>query len=267
MPDITVLNQQIEHLTRVVNGWNTAIIVLMVCAAISAAGLVIAQRFAFKYGEKLAFASGELVSVKESIAEGKTARAQQAGAEANERALHAEVGVSEAKADASRANEKAAEAQTAQQEVQIKLATQQERAAIAEQDLARIKLQLQPRRLTAAQKQSIRYFLGDSKKGPISVTTLMNNGESQDFGDDLADALEHAGWDVGPSRRSQVMMSGNVVGLFVKVHSASSAPPGLAELREALNFLGVSLVPVIDQNIPAGTADIFVGGKTSETLK
>lgn len=113
MPDVASLQNEIDRLTAIEGYWNTAIIVLMMCAALSATGLVIAQRFAFAFSDKAAFASGRLTALKEAIADGKTAAALKQAAEANERAGVAGLDAATAKEGTSLANARAAEASKA----------------------------------------------------------------------------------------------------------------------------------------------------------
>jgi hypothetical protein len=54
MPTISSLTDEINRLSESISRWNTAIIVLMVLAALAATGLVIAQRIAFKKADRLA---------------------------------------------------------------------------------------------------------------------------------------------------------------------------------------------------------------------
>jgi len=54
MPTISSLTDEINRLSASISRWNTAIVVLMVLAALAATGLVIAQRIAFKKAEHLA---------------------------------------------------------------------------------------------------------------------------------------------------------------------------------------------------------------------
>lgn len=54
MPTISSLTDDINRLSESISRWNTAIIVLMVLAALAATGLVIAQRIAFKKADRLA---------------------------------------------------------------------------------------------------------------------------------------------------------------------------------------------------------------------
>ena len=91
MPDVASLQSEVDRFTQIAGRWNNAIIVLMFLAAISAAGLFVAQKMAFKYSDKAAYAAGQLALLKESIEDGKLAVLQKAASEANEKAANAQI--------------------------------------------------------------------------------------------------------------------------------------------------------------------------------
>jgi hypothetical protein len=61
--------------------------------------------------------------------------------------------------------------------------------------LARVKLQteLQPRRLTSAQKEKLTSLLR-GKPNPIFILTMGDDTETADLGNDIGDSLKRAGW-------------------------------------------------------------------------
>jgi hypothetical protein len=91
--EIQSLTTEIERLNRSVDWWNSAIIVMMVVAALAATGLLITQYVAFKRASLLAQREARLGSIKDNQLaidlkdkDAKIAVAGQLAAEANEKA-------------------------------------------------------------------------------------------------------------------------------------------------------------------------------------
>ena len=60
MPDIKALNSEISRLSGAVDWWNSAIIVMMIVAAVAASGLVATQFIAFARAKALTEAQSQL---------------------------------------------------------------------------------------------------------------------------------------------------------------------------------------------------------------
>ena len=60
MPSIPDLISEVDRLSRSVSWWNSAIVVMMVVAAIAATGLVVARFIAFKKAQELATTEAKL---------------------------------------------------------------------------------------------------------------------------------------------------------------------------------------------------------------
>jgi hypothetical protein len=146
--DIQSLGNQVTHLNSAVDWWNSAIIVMMIIAAIAATGLLVTQFIAFKKAAQLADAQANLSSAKEAKLSGELKDKDRQIADLNVKAKEAGVGIATAQTDASNASKKAADAITAQQQVQIELAKQQERAATAEKSLIELQEKIKGRTIT-----------------------------------------------------------------------------------------------------------------------
>ena len=66
MTEINSLTNTVVRLTASVAWWNTALIVMMVVAALAATGLVVSQYVAFKQAEKLVEAQEQLSAAKDA---------------------------------------------------------------------------------------------------------------------------------------------------------------------------------------------------------
>ena len=132
MSDIPFLTSEVARLTGAVSSSNTAILVMMVVAAVAATGLVATQYIAFKRAENLAEVTGRLSAIKERLSAGKIA-------EASERAGNAQKG--------------AADAVAAQRKVEIELAKQQEKTAEAETALTKLRESLKDRTISPDQEK------------------------------------------------------------------------------------------------------------------
>jgi hypothetical protein len=102
--EIQSLTSQVSELAQSVALWNKAIIVMMIIAAIAAAGLVITQYRAFKQAQRLAEMEAELIRAKDrdkdikiSEASSKASIADQHAEEANKHAYELAVNAEELK--------------------------------------------------------------------------------------------------------------------------------------------------------------------------
>ncbi len=141
-------------------------------------------------------------------------------------------------------NAKAAEADATAKGFQSQIAAAQLAAAESKKEaesehLARVKLQkeLQPRRLTSAQKEKLTSLLRNKPKN-IFILTMGDDTETADLANDIGDALNKAGWktffsvrfsfehgiEVGTSRESDMVV----------------LMPAIEELKSALSAAGLS---------------------------
>jgi uncharacterized iron-regulated membrane protein len=105
--DVTEINSLTDTVARLaasVAWWNTALIVMMVVAALAATGLVVSQYVAFKKAEKLVEAQDQLSAAKDAQLARELKEKDEQIANANERA-------EAAKAEAAKANERILEMQ------------------------------------------------------------------------------------------------------------------------------------------------------------
>jgi hypothetical protein len=89
METMSLVSAEVERLTRSVDWWNTAIVVMMVVAALAATGLVVTQYLALTRAKQLTKAIDQLSALKESEANQRISDAGERAAEANERAGNA----------------------------------------------------------------------------------------------------------------------------------------------------------------------------------
>jgi hypothetical protein len=152
--------------------------------------------------------------------------------------------VTEARKEAALAMERSAGAYERAEGFRFQIAQANQRAAEANRTaeserLARVQLQkeLQPRRLTNAQKEKLTSLLRD-KPNPIFILTMGDDTETADLANDIGDALNKAGWktfftarfsfehgiEVGTSRESDM----------------SALMPAIKEVEDALSAVGLS---------------------------
>jgi hypothetical protein len=169
--------------------------------------------------------------------EDRAGKAEQKAGEANDRASVNEKEAERLRKDAegfkldiARANERAATA--GRQAAEANQVAESER-------LARVNLQkeLQPRRLTTAQKEKVTSLLRD-KPLPIGIMWAMDGTEAADFADDIGDALNKAGWKTYFGTRA-THEHGIQIGTM-KGSDLSILMPEIERLKQALSTVGFS---------------------------
>jgi hypothetical protein len=102
--EIQSLSAQIDLLSRKVDWWNTAIVVMVAAAALAATGLLITQFIAFKRAGQLAAAQAGLSKAKEGKLSGELKEKDRQIAALDFKANEAGIGIATAQADASNAS-------------------------------------------------------------------------------------------------------------------------------------------------------------------
>ena len=219
MSEIPELTVKVNELTASVTGWNTAIIIMMIVAALAATGLVIIQRIAFKKAELLAETQDLLNLAKDK---------QLAGELKNKDVL-----IEEAKAVAAKANERAAK-------------LEKEAAALTEsaemERLARVKIEerLAWRRVDPTLYERFVKELTPFAGSVISLNPLGNGDpETGAFTENIAKLMRDANWKVQ-------IATGNVqipvpVGLICKVDDQTKAGKALMMFLKTLPCANIQL--------------------------
>jgi hypothetical protein len=258
--EIQSLSAQIDLLSRKVDWWNTAIVVMVAVAALAATGLLITQFIAFKRAGQLAAAQAGLSKAKEGKLSGELKEKDRQIAALDVKANEAGIGIATAQTDASNAAKKAADAITAQQNVEIDLAKQKERTALAERDLITLQEKVKPRHLSDAQKT----ILSDKLRGvtPVAITISwsMSSEDGAGYGKDFADVFRGLGWNITPADMMSAVYSGPFVGVMVSIKS----PPGPSQagaIQSAIGSTGISAPGNIDPSVRDGSVAIKIGNK------
>jgi hypothetical protein len=144
-------------------------------------------------------------------------------ASAYQRAVLAETNLAEAKRNAALAEQQAAEAKSKAESERI----------------ARLQLEkdLEPRRLTTAQKEKLTNLLRD-KPDPIGIMFAMDGTEAIDFANDIGDALNKAGWQTVFGVRA-TSEHGIEIG-SMQGSDLSVLMPEIERLKRALDAVGYS---------------------------
>ncbi len=181
MDNIQSLTSQIDRLSHSVNWWNSAIIVMMVVAALAATGLVVTQYVAVRKAQQLSTAQSQLDTAKDSQLkinlkdkELRIADAAKAAGEANAAAASANKEAGIARERASEANKQAARLENENLILQQKLAN---------------------RRISAEQHRVLVDLLS-KKRGQIIIETMADS-ESGLFAADILKTFEDSGWTIG----------------------------------------------------------------------
>jgi len=215
MPDVPFLTSEVARLSSAVSWWNTAILVMMVVAALAATGLVATQYIAFQRADNLAKTTEQLSELKERISGKKITDAGNIATSAQSTAL-------DARGKVAGLEKAASDAKAAQQQVQIDLAKQQEKTALAEKSLLEVQKKLDWREISPSQRK---LFLGASegkRKGTVKILALSGDDEAKAYAEKLRSLLIDGGWVAGPITRG-LLMSPVDVGLQVAINT--KVPP------------------------------------------
>src|SRR5258708_164949 len=175
VPDIQSLAQRAQDFSDKVDWWNTAIVWVLVFAALVAVGTVLSTYMAFRRAKQFADSEGALNAAKEKILDNAL----------RDKTLEIEA----LKRDG-------ADAKTAQQKVEIDLSKQKELTARAQKDLLELQERVKPRHLTAEQAKELIQSLKGQPKGQLEIRTLVGNPESHNFGLELKEVFKASGWTV-----------------------------------------------------------------------
>jgi hypothetical protein len=202
--EIQSLTTEISRLSHSVDWWNSAIIVMMVVAALAATGLVVTQYIAVRKAQRLSAAQVQLDAAKDAqlkidlhVKDGEIADAKKAAGEANKTA--------------------------------------------EDERLSRLKLEarIADRRLSIDQRSAIRGQLRAFPRKVVQITLINPNGEMEAFSQDLFDALSKIdGWVVAID---SLTMSDGLSGVHIIVGpNATDADKKFADaLSAAIRSVGI----------------------------
>lgn len=164
------------------------------------------------------------------------AQKESANAEVTAKGFDAQIAESDAKAKSAEATAKKFEAQIADAEK----AAAESKAEAESEHLARVQLQqeLEPRRLTGAQKEKLRALLSDDPQQIMFGWCMTGSDDCQDFVNDIGDAFNKAKWKTffGASTRNR---RGIQVG-FAKGSDERLASRWVPKVRNALSEIGLT---------------------------
>jgi hypothetical protein len=183
----------------------------------------------------------------------ETAEAKTTASDAAARAATAESHLADAKAKAASAETHAAEAKTVAAKAEEETNRQKERAAIAEKALLELRERIQPRRLTAKQRESFVAILARHPGAVIDFGYAYAGGdETFNFAKQFLQAIVGAGWKVRNESGIAAHMDIQVLGVVILVPGPKgsdprtnpatgpiSLTPTLAALRDAFRAIGI----------------------------
>ncbi len=190
MPNIQSLVRRTQDLGNKVDWWNTAIVFVLVFAALVALFTVLATYMAFKRAKQFADAQGELNTAKEkALADDLDAKALK---------------IEEVKRDAGQANQRAAEANTKAEGFRLDIAKANERAANLESETAAAKLETEKlkqvlawRIIPASGGADLEKVLS-GKPGKVNLRYTDGDPEALFLAIQISQILGRAKWQVAP---------------------------------------------------------------------
>jgi hypothetical protein len=120
-----------------------------------------------------------------------------------------------------------------------------------------------PRTLTQDQKQKFLAIMSTGKSHDITVWHAPDL-ESQNYADQLSNALREAGWPVKPAPFR--MLERSAPGLVIMVHDVKVAEPEAVVLQSALSSAGIETNAAgVESIVAAGQIELWVGPKNAIT--
>jgi hypothetical protein len=214
----------------------------------------IANAEAAKANEGLAKSNEEIARLTKEAEQAKTERAE------------ADRQIAIAKADAARAKQGIANAEAVSAKagaevarLQVVIANAERRRAEAEKELLELQERLQPRHLSAQQKQAlIELSKGVPNKGEVGVYAFIGNNEAIGFSVEIVEALKAAGWKADHLGQHASLFG---VGVILLVRDANKAPQYAGPLQGILKTAGVGGDGLTTDQVAEGKVFLFVGPK------
>ena len=111
-------------------------------------------------------------------------------------------------------------------------------------------------------RQQIISELSKSSPAKVAVINIGSDPEVAQFGQQLADILQAAGWDAETSTEINAAHSATLLGLFLGVKDTTAAPVAAKKLLDALSTNGIKISPVNDNTLKDNTGiNLVIGGK------
>ncbi|MGH9701153.1 MAG: hypothetical protein ACRD52_17070 [Candidatus Acidiferrales bacterium] len=156
----------------------------------------------------------------------------------------------------------AANAKTAQQKVEIALERQKELTANAEKDLTQLRQAMHDRHLSAEQRSELIKLLSGEPRGPISIVTLLGDGEATTFTEEVAGVFKSAGWTIADDGPIRAVFSGSPpIGFGIIVRDATVPPPYAARIQLAFFQVGFPMGGAEDKTFSMDKVEILIGRK------
>ena len=226
MPTIPSLTAEVGRLSALVNWWNTAIVVMMIVAALAATGLVITQWIAFKRAEDLATVTGQLSDLKEADSKSRISAAGITAANAQKEAGESNKAAGAANERAGKANERAAKLEVEALSLRMELLRQGAREnLLVGATRAKLVASLMP---FAGQSVEVRYGLNTF--GMLQHVPEPASPDVRGLANSLIAILNDAHWSIPPAPFISVLQGPE--GMTVQI--SPKAPPSTVAAAKAL---------------------------------
>ncbi len=248
MSDIQNITTQINDLSSSISWWNTTIIALMILAAASASGLVIAQFIAFKKAELLSEKQELLIGAKDNQLKSELSEKDVKIAESNRAASFANEAAAIARKTASEATERS---------VILEMKTEELRSINLEMQVS-----LTPRMLVLSDliESRLKKFSGT----PFDVQVVAADTEASNFGDITVAVLSKYSWQFGSG--STVHGERFAEGVVVSLRKGSKYLKAASELIAYLEANRAHAILIETDNSPVDRVNIRVGSKVRTAL-
>jgi hypothetical protein len=253
MSELESLALRASQLASKVDFWNSAVLWFLFVTALAAGAIVVSQRLAFVRAKQLS-------EVQENIAKIKEASAKERADNIDQANLKLRTDLETATGEVAGLQKEASNAKAAQQKVETDLAKQQEKTANAEQSLLQLQRRIEPRRISAEQRQRLIEILKTGPKGKVNIACVLGDGEGTTFANDVDEVLKASGWEPGGVNQA-LYGGGNPTGFGIMVRNAQTVPPYALHLQQAFFSIGIPMGGVENPKLEEGTVQILIGNK------
>jgi hypothetical protein len=120
-----------------------------------------------------------------------------------------------------------------------------------------ISQEMPQRTLSTEQRDKLIKFLNPLPKGKITITSVLGDGESYKFANELNTILKASGWQTDGV--NQAVFNGAPVGLIVQIKNRVNIPPHAMSLINALNYIGIQPTGEVNLQNPDQSVSLIVG--------
>lgn len=149
--------------------------------------------------------------------------------------------------------------QAALREAETALQASREELRTAREQAQRVIAHAADRRITAKQRQHFLETSAKLPKGPISITLVENDAEARQYGEQLQELLDAAGYEVNDEFGAIKLHGKTLVGVRVGAYSNQAAPSHALPLAGCFIDCDIPALPVVNQQVAPGMVDIMVG--------